>query len=73
MSSAWWGTTDAYGDNANTLWAGIPFTAKKIGISSVGMGAGTALNTVLYYLDVPITQFMGAYSGSVTFTAVVNP
>ena len=73
-STSWWGTTDAYIDSATTLWAGFNFTAKKIGDSSVSCsGANCALNTVLYYLDVPSTQKTGAYSGGITYTATMNP
>ncbi len=71
-ASSWWGTTDAYIDSATTLWAGLNSTAQKIGISSVSSGGSPALNTVLYYLDVPNTQKTGAYSGTITFTAVMN-
>ena len=74
FSPSWWGSGDSYIDNANTLWAGIPApsSGQKIGISSVNSGGSPALNTVLYYLDVPNTQKTGAYSGNVIFTAVMN-
>src|SRR3989344_5182378 len=73
-AGSWWGTTDAYADSASTLWAGIPSTAKQIGNSSVSCsGTNCALNTVLYYLDVPSTQKTGAYSGGITYTATMNP
>lgn len=77
ISSAWWGTTDSYINSATTLWAGIASstaTNLKIGNSSVSCaGANCALNTVLYYLDVASTQQTGAYSGGITYTAVMNP
>jgi hypothetical protein len=74
ISTSWWGTTDAYVDSVTTLWAGFPSTAQKIGDSSVSCsGANCALNTVLYYLDVPTTQRTGAYSGGITYTATMNP
>ena len=73
-STSWWGTTDAYIDSATTLWAGFNSTAKKIGDSSISCsGANCALNTVLYYLDVPSTQKTGVYSGGITYTATMNP
>lgn len=73
-STSWWGTTDAYIDSATTLWAGFNSTAKKIGDSSVSCsGSNCALNTVLYYLDVPSTQKTGVYSGGITYTATMNP
>jgi len=73
IATDWWGTTDDYADNVDTLWAGMSSTSQKIGDSSVSCsGADCALNTVLYYLDVPTTQKTGAYSGGVTFTAVMN-
>ncbi|MBI2030764.1 hypothetical protein HYT05_04020 [Candidatus Kaiserbacteria bacterium] len=70
---AWWGSADTYTDNANTLWAGFPSTAKKVGESSVSSGGSPALSTVVYYLDVPETQQNGAYSGGITYTAIMNP
>lgn len=74
ISTAWWGTTDAYIDSATTLWAGFNSTAQKVGDSSVSCsGADCALNTVLYYLDVPSTQKTGTYSGGITYTATMNP
>lgn len=76
ISTAWWGTTDAYIDSATTLWAGIASSTAanlKIGNSSVSSGGSAVLNTVLYYLDVPSTQQSGAYSGGITYTATMNP
>ena len=73
IATDWWGTADDYADNVDTLWAGLNSTAQKIGDSSIiCSGADCALNTVLYYLDVPATQKTGAYSGGVTFTATMN-
>jgi hypothetical protein len=74
LSSAWWGTTDAYGDNAATLWAGISSStiSRKIGNSSIAP-SGDALNTILYYLNAPATQSTGNYSGGVTIIATANP
>ncbi len=74
-AATWWGSADTYTDNANTLWAGIASStvARRIGNSSVSSGGGPALSTVLYYLDVPITQQTGTYSGGITYTATANP
>jgi hypothetical protein len=74
FAPSWWGSEDSYIDNVNTLWAGIPApsSGQKIGISSVNSGGSPALNTVLYYLDVPNTQKTGVYSGNIIFTAVMN-
>jgi hypothetical protein len=69
----WWGSADTYTDDANTLWAGFPSTAKKVGESSVSSGGSPALSTVVYYLDVSETQQNGAYSGGITYTAIMNP
>lgn len=74
-ASAWWGSTDSYVDAATTLWAGLASTTAtnpKIGNSGVA-SVGTALNTVLYYLRVPPSQQVGAYSAPLTITATVNP
>lgn len=75
ISSAWWGTTDSYADSATSLWAGIASSTSanaKIGNSSVQSG-GTAINTVLYYIKVPVTQKNGAYTAPMTVTATANP
>lgn len=75
-ASTWWGSTDAYSDNVNTLWAGIASTTntrKNIGNSSISSGGSPVLSTVLYYLDVPSTQQTGSYTGDVVYTAVANP
>jgi len=44
----------------------------KIGNTNVTSGGAAALNTVQYYVDVAGTQPMGTYTGTVTFTAVMN-
>jgi len=71
----WWGTVDDYGDNVNTLWAGIASSTKyrMIGNSNASTGGATSTNTVLYYLDVSASQQNGAYSCPLTFSASVNP
>lgn len=72
-ASSWWGSTDGY--PGSSLWAGIASStvSRKIGNSSVSCsGANCALNTVLYYLDVPTTQKTGAYGCPLTFTATMN-
>lgn len=76
LAPTWWGSTDAYSDNANTLWAGIASsTAANLKIGNAGTGsysASTHRNTVLYYLDVASTQQTGSYSGGLTYTATAN-
>ncbi len=71
-ASTWWGAIDEYIDNASSLWAGLPSTAKQIGNTNVTSGGAPMLNTVLYYLDVPVSQKAGAYSGTITYTATAN-
>jgi hypothetical protein len=44
----------------------------QIGNSSAAAPSGV-LNTVQYYLDTPINQPQGNYTGDITFTAVTNP
>lgn len=75
-AATWWGSTDAYSDNVNTLWAGFASSSairKDIGNSSISSGGGPVLSTVLYYLDVPSTQQAGTYTGDIVYTAVANP
>jgi len=72
ISSAWWGNVDTYIDNLSSFWAGLPDTDQQIGNSSESSGGSPALNTVLYYLDVPSTQKTGIYNGDITFTATMN-
>jgi len=75
-AGTWWGTSDTYSDNANTLWAGIASTTaadQKIGNAGNGSYSASAhLNTVLYYLDAASTQQTGAYSCPLTYTATAN-
>lgn len=74
-ASSWWGTADAYTDNANTLWAGIASSTIQRRIGNAGTGSYSAsahLNTVLYYLDVPASQQTGTYTGGLTYTATAN-
>ncbi len=72
LSTNWWGANDTTFTNA--LWAGFASTTaanKKIGqISSGDYNASAAINTVQYYLDVPIGQQLGAYSGNLIYTLV---
>lgn len=67
--SAWWGSDDTSG---NALFAGIPSTAAKI-ITRSSATSGASVSYVTYDLDVPSTQNMGTYTGSVTYTATVGP
>lgn len=68
-SSTWWGTDDTA---PNAKWGGTPTTGKKI--ANVATYVGTA-QAVIYGVraDAPATQKAGAYSGSITMTALVNP
>lgn len=69
ISTDWWGEDDG----AGAEWAGIASSTvqRKIGDTNVISG-GTAVNTVLYYLDVPGSQELGAYTGPLTYTATAN-
>jgi hypothetical protein len=67
--SSWWGTDDT---TANARFAGFPSTGQKIVDRSTASSPSTD-SLVLYNLDVPATQKNGAYSGSITYTAVANP
>ena len=69
-STTWWGTADGYPGSGTTLWAGIASSTNASRIGAVSWyTASTNLNTVLYYLDVPITQKSGTYTGNLTYTA----
>ncbi len=68
-ASAWWGSADT---TAAALFGGIPSTTQAIINRSTAAGSGTVAR-VQYHLDAPATQKTGAYSGSVTYTAVANP
>lgn len=68
-ASVWWGSADT---TAQALFGGIPSTTQTIINRSVEASGGTTAY-VLYNLDVPLSQRNGAYSGSVTYTAVANP
>jgi hypothetical protein len=74
LSTTWWGAADGWPGSGTTLWAGFASTTaanKKIGqISSGDYNSGTALNTVQYYLDVPVSQQTGTYDGNIIFTLV---
>jgi len=68
-ASSWWGTDDT---TPNALFAGIPSSAQPIVKRSTSAGSGTVA-TVLYDLNVPATQPVGTYSGSITYTVTANP
>jgi hypothetical protein len=71
LSTAWWGASDTDG---TAKWAGIASSTVSRSIGNSSQSAPTAaLSTVQYYLDVPLTQPTGSYTGDVTFTAVANP
>lgn len=75
LSTVWWGTSDAM-FNAGQLWAGIASSTNVSRIGNAGTGSLSAsdhLNTVQYYLDAPATKKSGTYTGTLTYTATVNP
>lgn len=75
FATSWWGTADTYVDNANTLWAGIASSTVLRRIGNAGAGsysATTHINTVLYYLNVAISQPTGTYTAPITYTATGN-
>lgn len=74
-AGSWWGTADTYTDNASTLWGGIASStvSRAIGNSNVSSGGSDAINSVIYYLNVPSTQKTGSYTAPLTYTAVNNP
>ncbi|MDP3726650.1 MAG: hypothetical protein Q8R36_05690 [bacterium] len=75
LSTSWWGTTDA-DFNAGQLWAGIASSTNASRIGNAGNGSLSAsdhLNTVQYYLDVPVAQKTATYTGILTYTATANP
>lgn len=75
LATAWWGTTDAYVDNVNTLWSGIASSTVLRRIGNAGTGsysAATHINTVLYYLNVSPSQPTGTYTAPITYTATGN-
>lgn len=68
-STAWWGTDDTPFTNAK--WAGVASSTigRRIGVTSpFDANASSTINTVQYYLDVPVNQSQGAYTGNLTFT-----
>ena len=73
ISTSWWGSDDSSG---NALWAGIASTtATDLKVGNAGDGSyqsGDHLNTVQYYLDVPLSQQTGDYSCPLTYTATAN-
>lgn len=67
--TAWWGTDDT---TANALFAGLPSSNEEIVYRSTSAQSQSD-SVVLYNLNLPATQQVGDYSGSVTYTAVANP
>jgi len=64
-----WGTGTTETDS-NNKYAGIPETATEI--HNVGSAVTDDDTSVGYKLDVPNTQKTGSYSGTITYTVVVN-
>lgn len=72
LAPSWWGASDADG---TATWAGIASTTilRRIGNAGVGSYSASAhLNSVQYYLDVPVGQQTGDYKGDITYTATAN-
>ena len=69
FSTAWWGVDDT---SPNALYAGLPISAQTI-INRGTAAAATTTSYVLYNLTVSSGQTVGTYSGSITYTAIVNP
>ena len=72
LAPSWWGDTDADG---TAKWAGIASTTVQRQIGNAGLGSYSAdahLNTVQYYLKVPISQQTGSYDGGLVYTATAN-
>lgn len=72
LATTWWGASDADG---TAKYGGISSSTiqRQIGNAGVGSyGASAHLNTVQYYLDVPVSQQTGSYDGGLTYTATAN-
>lgn len=67
--SAWWGTNDT---TASALFAGLPSANEEI-VYRESAALTQSDSVILYNLNLPASQEVGDYSGSVTYTAVVNP
>lgn len=68
-ASSWWGSADT---TVAALFAGFPATPQTIVNRSTSAASPTTMS-VLYNLNVPVTQRNGSYSGSITYTATANP
>ena len=66
QATSWWGS------DGSPLHAGTNTSATEIANCGSYQAASTSV-AISYYLDVPSTQPTGAYTGGVTYTAVVNP
>jgi hypothetical protein len=71
-STSWWGATDVDG---TAKYAGIASSTVQRLIGNAGSGSYNAsahINTIQYYLNVPVTQQTGSYTGNLTYTATAN-
>jgi hypothetical protein len=67
-ASSWWGTNDT----TTALWAGVSSTTQVIANRSISAVSTTTIS-VLYGVNVPLTQQNGTYSGSIVYTVTANP
>jgi hypothetical protein len=67
-ASSWWGINDT----TAAVWAGVSSTSQIIANRSTSAVSTTTVS-VLYGINVPLTQQNGTYSGSIIYTATVNP
>ncbi len=69
FSSAWWGADDT---SSGALFAGFPSSNQYI-IDRSTAAPATTTATVLYNLAVDTNQVNGTYTGTITYSATVNP
>ncbi len=71
-NSTWWGIDDT---DANAKFAGFPPPSSETNtIVNRTSSSSPATDTVIFYrLNVPDNQYIGSYSGTITYTVTVNP
>lgn len=65
----WWGNSDSSG---TAKFAGFPAAMQKI-MSCASCNFGTTQTVIQYQASAPLSQENGVYTGSITYTALVNP